>query len=526
MGNRENYHEELDQELVEILKDYKRKRLIDSLMGPVVSFGFHLFLLIALVIILDGAIDKPIEDKTVVNIELPPDFDLDPEIPTEVDIPDLASVDTAPTVDNIPIEVTKVDITDNTEDIPIMKDVDIPISDIKLSGVVGPSVPGLIGRTEKDKFVSSSAPSQIAVKRVLNWLKVTQHESGYWPKNSDPMSVNHHTPAITSLALLTYFANGKTPVSEEYGEVIENALYWLISNIDEETGLIKIGVTGANAGAYENALACYAISEAYSMTNISSFKTLMDKMVTAIIKAQRPSGSWSYKYSPGTHSDTSIAGWHLQALKAASAAGCRVDGLLECINRGNEANMKAIISSGNKEGWGYYKVEEQASAKRSIGSVSALCLQLLGESRHKSVKAVFNRIKKDFKNPELSKKFFSYDNPCANMPYTWYYQSQVVFQMQDHTFWKKWDQKILKGEITKNQTIDKVGDLSVGYWTPVKPSWHVNKEYGTYYETCLYALTLQVYYRIMPSLNKKFALKDEKERKDIFSVDVDDGLLE
>ncbi len=519
MTDQTMYQEEIDHELAAILEEYRKRRLFETLLGPVVSLVFHIALLGTLVIVLDGEVKAPVE-STVVEMKKEDIKELEEieeieEIVEEQELTDevVEEVETDMVAEETPDEIN--------ETMPDMEaDVETEIAEIKARDS-GLTLPKLFGaRMNQTGSVAKyggrhGAATQKAVRRVLRWLKKTQHKDGYWPAKGDPLSPTQRVPAMTALATLTYLANGKTPTDEKYGDTIEASIAFLVDAVDMESGFTKVGIKAGSV--YENALVCYALAEAYGMTKISSLKPVVTKMIGSIVDNQRKGGSWSYHYNPSKHSDTSVAGWHLQALKAAIASGIVVDGMKECIQKGNTLLIEGILTEGDKAGIAYYQPEEKAAARVSMGAVSALCLQLLGEGRHNKVKVAYNRIKSDFSDPAKSKKLYGYYEkgktfaPWGHPSYNWYYQSQVVFNRLEMTFWRKWNTKILYELLTKNQTVEKITndegkEVEIGYW----PSG-ISGAYGDYYTTCLNALTLQVYYRNLPTMGKKLEIKGEKD---------------
>ncbi len=522
MTDQAMYQEEIDHELASILEEYRKRRLFETLLGPVVSLVFHVVLLGTLVVILDGEVKAPVE-STVVEMKKEDIKELEEieEIEEIVEEQEL----TEEVVEDVDTEMVSEDTPEEmNETMPDMEaDVETEIAEIKARDS-GLTLPKLFGaRMNQTGSVAKyggrhGAATQKAVRRVLRWLKNNQNKDGYWPKNSDQLSDTVHVPAMTALATLTYLANGKTPTDDKYGDTIEAAIAWLVDAVDPETGFVKIGIKKQRSVVYENAIVCYAIAEAYGMTKISSLKPVLTKMIEAVVASQREGGSWSYRYSKSEHSDTSVAGWHLQAMKAAIAAGINVDGLKEAVEKGNQLLIASILDKGDKAGIAYYKPEEKGSAKISMGAVSALCLQLLGEGRHNKVKVAYDRIKRDFNDPAKFKKFFTYEGRGSNYHvfYTWYYQSQVVFQRLEMSFWRKWNDKILYEALTKNQIVEKITnddgkEVEIGYWKHHRKGGGWDGPWGTHYATCLNALTLQVYYRNLPTMGKRLEIKGEKD---------------
>ena len=76
-------------------------------------------------------------------------------------------------------------------------------------------------------------------------------------------------------------------------------------------------------------------AEAYTMTKIPKLKEYAKRASEHIIKGQNESGGWAYGYGKGpvAHTDLSVTGWNIQALKAAALTGIPIDGLDEAMDK-------------------------------------------------------------------------------------------------------------------------------------------------------------------------------------------------
>ena len=72
--------------------------------------------------------------------------------------------------------------------------------------------------------------TEIAVIKALEWLKRKQNPDGSWGPNKT---------AMTGLGLLTFLAHGETTSSEKYGQTVEKAIRFLISQQDAEGRFCK-----------------------------------------------------------------------------------------------------------------------------------------------------------------------------------------------------------------------------------------------------------------------------------------------
>jgi hypothetical protein len=100
--------------------------------------------------------------------------------------------------------------------------------------------------------------------------------------------------------------------------------------------------------------------------------------------------------------------------------------------------------------------------------------------------------------------------------YAWYYITQAKFQRGGAT-WNSWN-NLFAPELTKNQNED-------GSWTSaganLKAGGHGNEiSHGQVYATTLAALTLQVYYRFLPTYKPIIVEEEEGKPKDDVAVEI------
>jgi len=170
-----------------------------------------------------------------------------------------------------------------------------------------------------------------AVTRGLQWLKKTQAADGSWgtrDKRPDGSSISNDKNAMTGMALLCFLGHCELQDSEEFGATVQKAIKFLTSTPAQPTSLSR-------PIDYSHPIRVYALCEAYTMTKIKELGPFAKKGAEAIIKGQNESGGWAYIYSkgPSAHVDLSVTGWNIQALKAASLTGLKIDGLDEAMDK-------------------------------------------------------------------------------------------------------------------------------------------------------------------------------------------------
>ncbi len=476
----ENGDIELTPESVHIIRARKLKRLfLDHVWGPFGSVIIHVLIIFALVKFLQFTTRSPdseiqvemvemevveIEEleelvKEIQEIELPP---VDVQVDIQHDMPtpdDVAPMDTVADVDFSALDV--------------MNDLSSPLV---LKGLfAGRSASG---RAAMLRQFGGNPRTEASVTKALDWLARVQNASGAWPQNA-PAASNH--PGVTGLALLTFLAHGETPSSEKYGTTVEKAIRYLLS-AQTDDGNFK-GVDGHN---YSHAIATYALAEAYALTRIPALKGAVDKAAIIIVKGQQAGGGWDYKYAKTERRDTSYVAWQAQALKAAYMAGSEIPGLQDAMRKSIEDLKKHYRP---RDGGGGLFTYTSSGGTPSTTGGGALSLQLLGQGRSSEVQGALNYFKSigvDWRNP-----------PHNNGPYSWYYITQSCFHAGE-SHWTAWNRKF-SDPIINAQEPD-------GRWEPPKEG---KQNPGNVLNTTLAALTLQVYYRHLPTF-KEDAVRPEQ----------------
>ena len=149
------------------------------------------------------------------------------------------------------------------------------------------------------------------------------------------------------------------------------------------------------------------------MTKIPKLKEYAKRASEHIIKGQNESGGWAYGYGKGpvAHTDLSVTGWNIQALKAAALTGISIDGL-------DEAMDKAIAYTKRcQDKTGKFAYKEGSGGRPSLTGTGVLCLQIWKNANSKEAQLGLDWIianqKKEWKQIDV---------------YEWYYHAQACFQ--------------------------------------------------------------------------------------------------
>lgn len=482
-------------------RKYIRKKILEHLLGPFGSIIFHVVIVICAIKFL-GMVT---EDKTAtiqVQIMEPDAIDLEEfekelqemqelqEMNDLITPPDQMLDTAAPPDVNTDMAPTE-DISMDLADLNVLSDAQSPLVMKGLfegrSGEGRSRMLGAAGRWGKE--------TEQAVVKALEWLKNNQHEDGSWKPNAMDDHGRRMEIGITGVCLLAFLAHGETPSSEKYGPTVEKAIRFLVGR-QSETGhfldIVDAQEATYIAGAYGQAIATYAISESFALTRIPSLKSVMEKAVDVILQGQQDRGAWFYRYDKGDTGNSSVTGWHMQALKAAHLAGAENPGLKEAMNKATEF----IKSQQDKDGLFYYKQKIDGRKDEGITAAATLALQLLGHSKSQEARKGMQA---------LGSAGLDWDKPPPFPMSVWYYITQVKFH-QGGQEWRSWNETFARA-YTRSQNED-------GSWTSPAtetagiPFGH-EYAFGPAFSTAMSALTLQVYYRFLPTY-KPIEVEEEK----------------
>jgi len=370
----------------------------------------------------------------------------------EVEVTDIVSTEVTDVVTPEVMENSPTDTSVKPVDITAVMMVNSPIV---LRNLFANRSPGQRGEALA-KF-GAPAGTEDAVLKALRWLKRNQNQNGSWDMGAPDT-------AMTGLALMCYLAHGETPQSKEFGHTVELAIKFLVSQ-QEKDGNFKN--TGGHH-VYGNAIANYALCEAYAMTRIYLLKEVCEQGIKVIVDGQQAEGTWDYNYSAGPRKDTSVMAWQAQALKAAKICDLDVDNLDSAITNA----VKGFVSmQGNQGGFGY-----TSPGNTPLTGAAVLSMQLLNKGHKEEI----------LKGLEYMYDWrMDWDKPIKNPLYHWYYITQAKFQTGGGE-WAEWN-KVMSPTLIAKQSPD-------GHW-----EHSAAHEKSPVYSTTLACLMLEVYYRHLPT---------------------------
>ena len=145
-----------------------------------------------------------------------------------------------------------------------------------------------------------------------------------------------------------------------------------------------------------------------------------------------------------------------------------------------------------------------------------LCLQLIGEGDCNEAKEGVKWIKE---NQEVKWDRTKEYSPHSTPVYNWYYQTQAMFHAGKAT-WNRWNRQMKKELVANQKSGPKTPDgKATGYWE--SPGKWDRTPYDPWYATSLCALSLQVYYRYLPTYKMpKRTAQAEKTILDDIDIEV------
>lgn len=353
-----------------------------------------------------------------------------------------------------------------------------------------------------------STQTEAAVEAAILWLVKHQFKDGSWStvqNHPDCMDkcrngsrdLQPKAVAATGLALLAMLGAGYTHREGPYRDEVYRALQFLLNamqNADPTTEDPRFPgqfVMTSHDMMYEQGIATFALCEAYHMTKDKWLERGCQLAVNYVRSVQSYDGSWGYY--PGESGDLSIVGWQMMALRSAAASGLsistnnirRVDNFLNgrSIDRGETYFYR-------RPGPGVPEMTAIGALMRLMRGWSATDPKIL-----KNIDFVY------YRNPDIDAD----DGPELTDVYFNYYATNLLFYSKSN-LWPIWNERMKQIYLA---TQSKEGH-EAGSWFAYNPKLEgdgftsresdrgLNMIGGRLYTTTMAALTLEVYYRILP----------------------------
>ena len=324
-----------------------------------------------------------------------------------------------------------------------------------------------------------------SVDRGLKWLATRQKSDGSFKSN------DMGQPAVTSLAIMAYLSRGHQPGVGPYGEILENAIDYVLSTQGRFGMFSRLDAPGpyerhtpSHTATYNHAVAGLMLGEVYGMCKGERSERIRKAIDDALIftwklqlqpKDKRVDrGGWRYVVDRNDRdSDISVTGWHLMFLRSARNAEFDVpkefiDQALGFVRRCHVNTSKGVFS---------YFPDEPKEANLTMTAIGTLSLALGGQHRDPLVREASDWM--------LKKGVVPYER-YDRWHYRYYYYVQAMAQVGGE-YWRKTFPVVLR-ELLSNQHRE-------GYW---RLSGGKEEILGRTYYTSLAILTLTPPYQLLP----------------------------
>ena len=343
-------------------------------------------------------------------------------------------------------------------------------------------------RDEIVRLNGGNEQTEQVVKNALTYLARYQSTDGRWDSSEleggrENYVLGHDRgnagiqadTGVTGLAVLAFLGAGHSHLEGEYRETVRKGLEFLIRS--QKTDGSLAGDSRLFASMYCHGMATLALSEAFALTGDKRLKTATEKAIGYSVRAQHPNtGGWRYR--PGDDGDMSQFGWQVIAVKSASMAG------IDIPQRTFNGMSKFVqsCSSGKYGGLSRYRPGEKVTPTMTA---EALCCRAFLNQRisensvHEAAASLLQQLPSQ--------------NQQANY-YYWYYATIALYQVGGEA-WNQWNSALIS-EITRRQ-------IKTG---PFAGSFNPDSIWGGYggraFTTAMAALSMEVYYRYLPVLEK------------------------
>lgn len=361
----------------------------------------------------------------------------------------------------------------------------------------GGGIPGIVSKrcdlNDRMKRITENGGTpqcEEAVVKSLRWLQKQQNKDGSW--GGTP---HNYKCSMTGLALLAYLAHCETPLSEEFGDSVLKGISFLVDQ-GMKSPVLSL-VPQMNEVSYDHAIATYALCEAYAfckqmdIPSISNLERVTVKAVDRILDGQNNNGGWAYNYNTraGAHTDLSVTGWNVQALKAAQHGGIKpTKGEIRTALR-----KAAMYCRKTAMPDGLFSYQENGKEPRaSLVGVGVLSLQMCGSGSDSAARKGLDWMLKSTNKPFNWKA----NNTTSNL-YQHYYGVQAAMN-RGGDVWTAYNRAFRDATLNAQRTDGSFapnGFGGPGGNVQTSQNRHANDRI---YRQCLATLMLEVYYRFLP----------------------------
>ena len=362
-----------------------------------------------------------------------------------------------------------------------------------------------------------SPASESAVAAGLAWLAAHQDHDGSW----DRLNFNQRCPpddrcggvavrwteldadpGVTALAVLAFLGAGSSHHSGEYRVVVRSALDYLLDRQRPGGSFSRPD----RMEMYNDAMATLVLAECQALSPDEALRHPLRRAVDHLVRAQQPGGGWDYRSDLTTgRNDTSVTGWVVMALQAAASAG------MEIPDRTVLGLIDHFVAATDAAGRVYYadtgtgtRTDPRGGVTRRYGpamlAVGALSRQLLGW--RPDTRALADQAELLITElPDV--KLLQGGDPTGLHGYYYWYHATLALFLHGGSEWEVWNPPMLEAVLAlQDHSVNGAGRPRHvrGSWPALGPGWGKwGRTGGRVYATALSVLTLETYYRYLPS---------------------------
>lgn len=359
----------------------------------------------------------------------------------------------------------------------------------------------------RKKLLASGGGTQAtedAVAAALAWLARHQSADGHWKCAGFGERCAGAACAgagdadfdvgVTGLAILAFLGAGHAPnaFGPGYGPVVQKGVDWLIA---QQTPNGTFG-KACNKEMYNDAIATYALVEAYGATGNGFTGKAAQNGIDALVQAKNPYKAWRYTPKCGEN-DTPISTWCAVALAAAERADLNVghSSLVEAKAWIDEATNKDVgrvgyqcLEDANEKVSSPGKNEDFRNHETSAAEGMIVRLLVDGDRKDPCLELATKLLARDLPVWDAKRKTIDY--------YAWYHETLALFLYdgpdsgRPHKAWEAWNAALQAALLTHQRT--KAEGCAEGSWD-ADDRW--GWAGGRVYATAMGAMTLETYYR-------------------------------
>jgi hypothetical protein len=353
---------------------------------------------------------------------------------------------------------------------------------------------------------------EAAVLRALEWLRLNQSADGAWSHSEKPAD----RVACASLGLLAFLSGGETTCSEKYGETVTRALKFLLAVQNEKGEFVS---TEDRAGTCAQAMAVYAVGEAYGMMRIPDLRSAVEKGVQVLIDGQHDRGGFADGFAgskfgdandseerhrlPRDRRDTALSAWCCQAMNAARVAGAANPGLAGAMEKAAADLLRASCPDDGAFFSGGTVDKPGGGRDFNTTAMAVYALQLLGHGRD-------NEVCQGLQYLQDARCDWNEPGECPMQG--WYFTTKAKYYAGG-TSWTKWNAEFTP-QFVRHQTRNGNGGENGSWASPGTslPEGHEEREdFDRAYATALAARTLQNHWRRAYRPREDWALPEDGE---------------